>query len=261
MNAIGLIGAGFVARQLYAALAADTSRFRVVFVQSRRQEALDFVPPQLRLADLDQATSRGAALVIEAAHPDVTRTHGAALLAAADYMPLSTTALADDRLRARLVAVAAEAGTRLLLPHGAVVGLDSLLAWRAAWCDVQVMFRKPPSSIDFTRLERDPATITQATTIYDGPVRGAARLFPRNVNAMVTCALATVGLDRCRATVIADPAANLLSLDIVAHGKDGSVLTIRRQQPASGVSGTEMFASLLRSIDTVVGTAEPLAFV
>ena len=198
---------------------------------------------------------------MEAAHPDVTRAHGRAILAVCDYLPLSTTALIDDALRADLEATAAAHGTRLLLPHGAMVGGDSLLEWRHEWAAVTITFRKSPRNIDFTVSGIDPAGISEATTVHDGSVRSIAARFPRNVNTMVTCALVTVGLDACRGILVADPALEVAVAEIVAVGKDGSRIETRREQPAVGVSGTEMAASLLRSVLLASGRLAPPALV
>ena len=97
--------------------------------------------------------------------------------------------------------------------------------------------------------------------LYDGPVRGIASRYPRNVNAMVGCALATIGLDRCRAILVADPELTELIAEVRAVGSDGSVLEIVKRQPGVGVSGTEMPDAVLRSIVLATGTAEGLQFV
>ena len=96
--------------------------------------------------------------------------------------------------------------------------------------------------------------------IFDGSVREIAPLFPRNVNTMVTCALATVGLDKCRGRMIADPALDHAVAEVEAWGKDGSYLTTVKRQPMVGVSGTEMFASTLRSVLKATGTGPTVDF-
>jgi aspartate dehydrogenase len=257
---IGIIGAGFVAAKLFRHVEGGTGDWRAAFVHARRSEALDFVPEALRLEDLNDLARFSPTLVVEAAHPDITRQHGEAILRVADYMPLSVTALADPDLLARLQAIAAEHGHRLLIPHGALVGLDSLVAWRDRWTEVTITFRKPPSSIDLAATDFTADAIVDETVVYDGPVGPMAKLFPRNVNAMVTCALATVGVDRCRGRLIADPTAAMLSLQIEAVDADGARLFIERRQPAVGVSGSEMFASLLRSVEAATGETGPVAF-
>ncbi len=182
------------------------------------------------------------------AHPGYSERYGERILGCCDYLPLSVTALADDALRERLLAAAEAAGTTLAVPHGALMGLDSLHEWRAAWASVTITFRKHPRNIDFSASGFAVESIHDDTVLYDGPVRGIARLYPRNVNTMVTCALATVGLDRCRARFIASPTLTVAVAEVEAIGSDGSRLSMRKDQPAEGVSGTEMIESQLASI-------------
>lgn len=238
---IGLIGFGFIGADLYRRIAAEGSAIELAFVHNRTAARLAEVPHGLILDELAEARRLAPDLIVEAADPGVTRHHGADFLAFADYMPLSLTALADDGLRARLEAAAAGSGRSLLVAHGALVGMDSLVEWREAWEEVAITFRKPPASLG---LRGAPGE----TLLFDGSVRDIAARYPHNVNAMVACALATVGLDRCRARLIADPALDHLMLEVEARGRDGARLSIRRSQPATGVSGSEMAASAWRSI-------------
>ena len=90
------------------------------------------------------------------------------------------------------------------------------------WERVEIAFYKAPENIDFSESGFDPQTITGETVVYDGPVRGIAKLYPRNVNTMVTCARATMGLDRTQARLIAVPGQKVAIADIRAIGKDGS---------------------------------------
>jgi aspartate dehydrogenase len=73
-------------------------------------------------------------------------------------------------------------------------------------------------------------------------------LHPRNVNPMVACALATTGLDACRARLVADPALTVAVAEVEAEGRSGARLQTAKQVPAVGVSGTEMAASVLHSV-------------
>ena len=78
---------------------------------------------------------------------------------------------------------------------------------------------------------------------------------------MVTCALATIGLDRCRARQVANPALKVAIAEVRATGRDGSILHMRKEQPVSGVSGTEMFDSQFGSIMRAAGVRQSLGFV
>jgi aspartate dehydrogenase len=176
-------------------------------------------------------------------------------------MPLSVTALADDAVREALLATAAAHGHRLLLPQGALIGADALFQWRHMWRDVTITFRKHPSNLDFASSGREAREIDAETVLYDGPVRGIAHLYPRNVNTMVTCALATIGLDRCRARLVADPKLDHAVAEVEAWGQDGSYLATMKRQPAVGVSGTEMIQSALRSVLKATGCLDSIDFV
>jgi len=246
---IGIAGYGFIGQHLCRMIFDNASwGLEPAFVWNRHPEKLSNLPQQLVLGDLAQAASRQPDLVVECAHPDVTVRYGEDFLHVADYLPLSVNALADDDLITKLERSARRHGRRLFIPHGALIGLDNLAEVRQMWETVCITFRKHPDNIDFADSGMNPADITQATVLYDGPVRGIARLFPRNVNTMTTCALATVGLDRCRAVLIADPSLKVAIAEVRAQGKDGSIHESRKVQPVVGVSGTEMLAAQIGSV-------------
>ncbi len=256
---VGVIGLGFVGAELVRRLVdGRVPGLRLAFAW-RRSGRSGTLPPGITAAHLidDLATVGDTSpdLLVEAAHPDVTRQHGERLVALADYLPLSVTALADDELRARLSAIAATHGTRVLLPHGALVGAASLAEWRDHWRSVTFRMEKPLASIDLAAAEAAEAagTVARRTILHDGSVRSIAARFPRNVNAMVTGALATIGLDRARGVMVADPALRELRLIVEARGIDGSRLRITRRQPAAGVSGTEMAEAAWASVVAAAG--------
>jgi predicted dinucleotide-utilizing enzyme len=259
---LGLVGFGNLGRSIYERITADPALgLELAFVWNRSADKLAGVPADLRLTSLDEAAARNPNLIVEVAHPGITRDHGVSFLEHADYLPLSVSALVDDALYDTLLKSAAANGTRLLIPHGALMGVDNLRESREIWRAVSVTFEKHPAAIDFSESGIDGAAITERSTVFEGSAREIGALFPRNVNTMVTCGLATVGLDACRARLIADPALDVGIAIVEAQGTDGSSLTMRKAQPMAGVSGTEMFASIFGSILRAAGGNHPVDFV
>ena len=260
---VGIIGFGYIASFVYQEIVTRPELgLDIAFVWNRSPARIEDIPEQLVLTDLSDFASRSADLVIEMSHPSISRDYGRAILAITDYMMLSVTAMADRELGAELLHTAVANGTSLFIPHGALVGADSLHEARENWADVTITFRKAPGSMDFSASGIDPEEIQTETVVYDGSVRGAAAKFPRNVNTMATCALAGIGFDRTRAVVIVDPDATAMSAEVIAHGKDGSLLETRKEEQAVGVSGTGMLLSQLGSIRRAAFGAGPgLTFV
>jgi aspartate dehydrogenase len=252
---IGLIGLGYLGRYVYDQI---TSRpelgLEVAFLHDLAADRLAGLPAELVLLDISAFASRRPDLVVEMAHPSVTRQYGEMFLQETDYMPLSITAFADEALQQRLLETARRTGTRLFIPHGAVVGLENIFEGRDLWDDVTIVMKKSPRNLDFSSAPQfKAAEITRPTVLYDGPTRAVCPLFPRNVNSHATVALAGIGFDRTRSVLVADPSLQVSVIEIAAQGK-GVAMKIERSNPLKGVSGVFTLNSTLAAITRAKGS-------
>jgi predicted dinucleotide-utilizing enzyme len=246
---IGLIGLGYVGKYIYEQI---TSRpelgLEVAFVHELAPERLTGISPEIVLNDIQAFASRRPDLVLEMAHPDVTRQFGETFLHQTDYMPLSMTAFADEGLEERLIETARSSRNRLFIPHGAVVGLENIFEGRQLWDEVTMVMKKNPRNLDFSAAPQfKPNGITQPTVLYDGPTRAVCPVFPRNVNSHATVALAGIGFDRTRSVLIADPSLDVSVIEITAQGK-GVAMKIERSNPLKGVTGVFTLNSTLAAL-------------
>ena len=184
--------------ELAAAAARDLDR--------ARQRCAGFrAPPAVRPAG---ALPELADVVVEcapaAAFPDVARP---ALEAGRTLVCVSVAALLDHP---GCVDLAAERGGRILVPSGAIPGLDAVQAAALGEVEeVRMVTRKPPAGLDGVPwlLDRgvDVRAFREPTRVFEGSAREAARRFPANVNVAAALGLAGVGPDRTRVEVWADP--------------------------------------------------------
>jgi aspartate dehydrogenase len=235
---IGLVGMGNIGSYVYEQIASQPQLgLEVAFVADQSADRLKKLPADLVLTDLAQARQRQPDLVVEMAHPEVTRRWGEALLEHCDYMPLSLTAFADASLHDRILATAARHGTCLYVPHGAIVGLDNIYECRDVWQEVAVTMKKNPRNMDMAAFPQfQGKEIVEPTVLYDGPTRGICPIFPRNVNTHAAVALAGIGFDRTRSILIADPSLSVAVIEVHARGEDAEV-RIERSNALKGVTG------------------------
>ena len=153
-----------------------------------------------------------------------------------DLLVISTGALADDQLRNELTKICNKNGTRILVPSGAIAGLDGLNSLRiGGLTSVKYISTKPPLAWAGTPAEKefDLSKIKERTVLFTGPAREAARLFPKNANLAATVALAGLGMEQTKIELVADPkvAPNNVGA-ISAEGQFGSLKVECRGLPA-----------------------------
>ncbi|MBN1870536.1 MAG: DUF108 domain-containing protein [Candidatus Omnitrophica bacterium] len=118
----------------------------------------------------------------------------------------------------------------LLLPSGAIAGIDAIKAASLVGIDtITLTTRKPPSGfIDDPYLREKGihlSEITKETVIFEGNVTTAVKAFPRNINVAATLALASQCREKILVRVIVSPKCTTNSHTIELKGKFGHILT------------------------------------
>lgn len=126
-----------------------------------------------------------------------------------------------------MMSTAQQSGARILLPSGAVAGMDGLTSLGVGgltW--VRYTSTKPPGAWKGTPAETDfnLDALTERTTIFKGSPLDAARLFPKNANLAMTVALAGAGVEKTEILLVADPDATNNVGKVEASGLCGRLL-------------------------------------
>ncbi|CAJ1392793.1 unnamed protein product [Effrenium voratum] len=255
---VGLVGLGSIGQMVAQTLTQPDGQLPnvalgAVLVQRERPER----PPELG----DQAlltTSAEAfmaadwSLCVEAAGQPWVRSHGREVLAQGrDLLVTSVGVFTDDKLMEDFSSVAASSGSRLLLPAGAMPGLDWMSS--AALDEVQevtVEQRKRPEGWRGTPAESrmDLAALTEPQTVFEGPAREAASQFPKNANIAAALALGTVGLDRLTVRLVADPTVPGPTSRITLKGACGELAIEVKGKPLSQRTSRIVPFSVLKAL-------------
>lgn len=122
-------------------------------------------------------------------------------------VPISVGALLEHW---SLVELAETTGARIVVPSGALLGLDAVRAAREGRIEsVRMVTRKPPRGLaGAPYLEAhgiDVANLDAPLKVFEGTAREGAAGFPANVNVAAALGLAGVGPDATRLEIWADP--------------------------------------------------------
>ena len=124
------------------------------------------------------------------------------------FMPISVGAMLRHM---DLMEVARRTGARIVVPTGALIGLDAVRAAAEGRIhEVRLVTRKPPRGLVgasyLVEHGIDVEGLTEAKRVFEGSARDGAAGFPANVNVAAALSLAGIGPDATRLEIWADPA-------------------------------------------------------
>jgi aspartate dehydrogenase len=109
-----------------------------------------------------------------------------------------------------LIELAEHKGSQIIVPTGALIGLDAVTAAaQGVIHSVRMVTRKPPESLAGAPylVENNISVdgLTEPKRVFEGNARAAAAGFPANVNVVAALSLAGIGPDRTMIEIWADP--------------------------------------------------------
>jgi len=209
---VGLAGLGAVglevARRLEAGIPGLVLTAVAVRDQDKARRNLPGAGDRIPLVAAE-ALAQSCDVVVEGLPPTAFRGVASSVVEAGKiFMPLSVGQLLENW---DLVARAKETGARILVPTGALLGLDAVRAVAEGTIhSVTMVTRKPPGGLEGAPylVERGISVkdLKEPLKIFDGTAREGARGFPANVNVAAALSLAGIGPDKTRLEIWADPA-------------------------------------------------------
>jgi aspartate dehydrogenase len=208
---VAIAGLGAVGRKVAEALDHGIDGLALAAVSAQHSEkhqswlagltAAPKILPIEQLADVADIVVECApsALVRSIVAPFVTRGKTA--------LVLSVGALLDNE---DLIELAKRSGGQIVVPTGALIGLDAMTAAAVGTIhSVRMVTRKPIQGLAgapyIVEHNIDIERISEPLKIFEGTAREAAKGFPANLNVAVALSLAGIGPDRTRLEIWADP--------------------------------------------------------
>jgi len=247
---IAVIGYGAIGRFLISQLNCEPEIDTCAVLSSPRPDTCS----KPVVDDIEELLSTRPDLVVECAGHGALRAFGETILRrGADLLVVSVGALADSELEAALRAASAAGGGKLLIPGGALGGIDALSTAReAGLSSVDYIGRKAPAAWKGTAAEKIVPLdrVTEPHTFIDCEARTAALTFPQNANVVAAIALAGLGFDKTRVRLIVDPQADGNIHSYIARGEFGELSATIRSKTLEANPKTSVLApfSLVQTI-------------
>jgi aspartate dehydrogenase len=208
---VAIVGLGAIGRKVAEALDGGIDGLTLAAVSAQHPDKhrawlgrLNAAPEVLPI----EALSEVADLVVECAPARLVRSIVAPFVTRGKTaIVLSAGALLENE---DLIDLAKQNGGQVVVPTGALIGLDAVTAAAVGTIhSVRMVTRKPIQGLAgapyIVENNIDIEGIAEPLKIFEGTAREAAKGFPANLNVAVALSLAGLGPDRTRLEIWADP--------------------------------------------------------
>ncbi len=218
---IGIIGAGNIARVIADnsgnVSSAGARGYEIVCVYDIDKRAAEEFSKKYRCKLLKPEEFPKLDLVVEAASQEAVKEYAEKILGKGqNLMVMSVGAFVDLGLFGRLKKLAEKNNVRLVLPSGAVAGLDGIKSASVGKIyEVTLTSTKPPEVFGID--------VKKKTLLFEGPASEAVKKYPKNVNIAGTLSLVGIGFDKTRVKIVADPAVRVNRHEVDVRGEFGEM--------------------------------------
>lgn len=255
---VGILGCGAIGSRMALSIKDELKGYAVVSaifdIQDGRAEKLakNFSRDRIIKRSFEELV-KSCDLMVEAVNAqDTQQLIRQALKAKKDVLVMSVGKLLGAK---DIFKLAAKNRCRLLVPSGAIAGLDAIkAASQRKISKITLTTRKPTfgfaQNVYITKKNIDLTKITKETVLFDGDVKTAVQYFPQNINVAAAIALASLAEDKMRIRIITSPEYKINSHEIEVVGDFGRLVT-RTENEVCPDNPKTSYLAVLSAIQTL----------
>lgn len=246
---VGLIGAGaistYVLEELNGAHSDPDLTVTSILVRDRtKYKELENKYDVRLFTSIEAFLQSSIDIVVEAANVAAVTELLSTVIPKKDIVLISTGALADEAFLQKMKDITVKYGRQIYLPSGAIGGLDLVQNVAAVGKieKVNLETRKPAHTLVDERIETEQI-------VFTGTASEAIKKYPKNLNVSIALALAGVGFDQTKVTMIADPTTDKNRHTIEISGEFGHAKLSILNNPLPTNPNTSYLAAI-----SIIGT-------
>ena len=222
---VGIVGLGAIGLEIAKTIDSEKlPNMSLVSVSSRdltkAQNKLETLKSKPKLTNIDETVILSDIIIESAPAAIFDEIAEATIEAGKIFIPASVGALLP---RMHLIDRAKETGAKVIVPTGALIGLDAVRAAAEGKVEsITLKTRKPPTGLagapHLIENNISVENLTEPKLVFEGTARDGARGFPANVNVAAALSLAGIGPDRTTLQIWADPSVdrNMHTIEVEA---------------------------------------------